>query len=85
VGVEAQVQLEMHEHSARAGDLYMLCSDGLSEMVPDEQLFTLLTNDVGLQKKASLLVAIANDNGGRDNISVVLARAGVAETPRAAK
>jgi protein phosphatase len=85
VGVEAQVLLEMHEHSARAGDLYMLCSDGLSEMVSDEQLFTLLQHDAGLQKKAALLVAIANDNGGRDNISVVLARAGVAETPRAAK
>ncbi|WP_295982920.1 Stp1/IreP family PP2C-type Ser/Thr phosphatase [uncultured Variovorax sp.] len=82
VGVEAQVLLEMHEHSARPGDLYMLCSDGLSEMVSDEQLFTLLEHDVGLQKKASLLVAIANDNGGRDNISVVLARASVAETPR---
>jgi serine/threonine protein phosphatase PrpC len=85
VGVEAQVLLEMHEHSARAGDLYMLCSDGLSEMISDEQLFTLLQHDAGLQKKAALLVAIANDNGGRDNISVVLARAGLAETPRAAK
>jgi protein phosphatase len=85
VGVEAQVLLEMHEHSARPGDLYMLCSDGLSEMISDEQLFTLLEHDVGLQKKASLLVAIANENGGRDNISVVLARAGVAQAPRAAK
>jgi serine/threonine protein phosphatase PrpC len=85
VGVEPQVLLEMHEHSARSGDLYMLCSDGLSEMVSDEQLFTLLEHDVGLQKKASLLVAIANDNGGRDNISVVLARAGVADTSRPAK
>ena len=85
VGVEAQVLLEMHEHSARPGDLYMLCSDGLSEMISDEQLFTLLGHDVGLQKKASLLVSIANDNGGRDNISVVLARAGVVEPPRTAK
>ena len=85
VGVEPQVLLEMHEHSARAGDLYMLCSDGLSEMVSDEQLFTLLEHDVGLQKKAPLLVAIANANGGRDNISVVLARAGVADTSRPAK
>ncbi|WP_295185170.1 hypothetical protein [Variovorax sp.] len=45
----------------------------------------LLGHDVGLQKKASLLVSIANDNGGRDNISVVLARAGVVEPPRTAK
>ena len=85
VGVEAQVLLEMHEHSARPGDLYMLCSDGLSEMITDAQLFTLLEHDVGLQKKAQLLVAIANDNGGRDNISVVLARADVGETSRMAR
>ncbi|MDQ0036418.1 protein phosphatase [Variovorax boronicumulans] len=84
VGVEAQVLLEMHEHSARPGDLYMLCSDGLSEMVTDAQLFTLLEHDAGLQKKAQLLVAIANDNGGRDNISVVLARADVGDTSRMA-
>lgn len=51
VGVEPQVMLEMHEHSARAGDLYMLCSDGLSEMISDEQLFTLLEHDAELQKK----------------------------------
>ncbi|KIQ35798.1 protein phosphatase [Variovorax paradoxus] len=85
VGVEAQVLLEMHEHSARPGDLYMLCSDGLSEMITDAQLFTLLEHDVGLQKKAQLLVAIANDNGGRDNISVVLARADVGDTSRMAR
>ena len=81
LGVEAQVLLEMHEHSARQDDLYMLCSDGLSEMVSDAQLFTLLRHDVGLEKKAALLVATANENGGRDNISVVLASAGVAKIP----
>jgi protein phosphatase len=54
-------------------------------MVTDAQLFTLLGHDVALQKKAQLLVAIANDNGGRDNISVVLASAGVDETLRATK
>ncbi|MDH6167257.1 serine/threonine protein phosphatase PrpC [Variovorax boronicumulans] len=85
VGVEAQVLLEMHEHSARPGDLYMLCSDGLSEMITDAQLFTLLGHDVGLQKKVQLLVAIANDNGGRDNISVVLAKADVGDTSRMAR
>ena len=85
VGVESQVVLEMHEHTARPDDLYMLCSDGLSEMVTDAQLFTLLGHDIGLKQKASLLVAIANDNGGRDNISVVLAKARVNEdTPGAA-
>jgi len=80
VGVEAQVLLEMHEHSARPGDLYLLCSDGLSEMVTDAQLFTLSRHDAGLGQKATNLLAVANENGGRDNISVILARASTAST-----
>ncbi len=75
LGIERHVALEVHEHAARPGDLYMLCSDGLTEMVSDAQLFTLLLQDAGLSEKATLLVAMANDNGGKDNISVVLARA----------
>lgn len=75
LGIERHVALEIHEHAARPGDLFMLCSDGLTEMVPEAQLFTLLLQDAGLPEKATLLVAVANDNGGRDNISVVLARA----------
>ncbi|RYF60287.1 MAG: Stp1/IreP family PP2C-type Ser/Thr phosphatase [Comamonadaceae bacterium] len=85
LGIERHVELEMHEHSVEAGDLFLLCSDGLSEMVPDAQLLTLLLQNDGLPEKATLLVATANDNGGRDNISVVLARASGAgeatETP----
>ncbi len=75
LGIERNVALEIHEHAARPGDLYLLCSDGLTEMVPDAQLFTLLLQDADLPEKATLLVAIANNNGGRDNISVVLAKA----------
>ena len=75
LGIERHVMLEIHEHDASPGDLFMLCSDGLTEMVPDAQLFTLLLQDAGLPEKATLLVAIANNNGGRDNVSVVLARA----------
>ncbi|MBS0452988.1 MAG: Stp1/IreP family PP2C-type Ser/Thr phosphatase [Proteobacteria bacterium] len=75
VGIERQVLLEMHEFDTEPGDLYLLCSDGLSEMVSDEDLFTVLLQDIELSQKATLLVAIANDNGGKDNISVVLAQA----------
>jgi PPM family protein phosphatase len=81
LGIERHVELEMHEHNVRSGDLFLLCSDGLSEMVSDAQIFTLLLQDIGLPEKATLLVATANDNGGRDNISVVLARAGGTEIP----
>ena len=75
VGVEARVGLELHEHSARPDDLFLLCSDGLTEMISDEHLFTLLSQDITVEAKTTLLVAIANDNGGRDNVAVVLAKA----------
>jgi len=75
LGIERSVDLEMHEHGARVGDLYLLCSDGLSEMVSDAEISTVLLQNCDLSEKALLLVAMANDNGGRDNISVVLASA----------
>ncbi|HZF82396.1 MAG TPA: protein phosphatase, partial [Burkholderiaceae bacterium] len=78
LGIERQVELEVNEHAAEPGDLFLLCSDGLSEMVSDAQIFTLLLQDNSLPEKATLLVAAANENGGRDNISVVLALAGSA-------
>ena len=80
LGIERSVNLEMHEHGTQPGDLYLLCSDGLSEMVSDAQLSTVLLQNCSLAEKALLLVAMANDNGGRDNISVVLASAGLART-----
>jgi len=85
VGIERHVLLEMHEFDAEPGDLYLLCSDGLSEMVSDEDLFTVLLQDIELSQKATLLVAIANDNGGKDNISVVLAQAAGISAPGGAE
>ncbi|MFT4267371.1 MAG: Stp1/IreP family PP2C-type Ser/Thr phosphatase [Xenophilus sp.] len=75
LGIESQVELEMNEHPAEPDDLFLLCSDGLSETVGDAHLFTLLLQDTTLAQKATLLVSFANDNGGWDNVSVVLARA----------
>ena len=74
IGVGPRVLLEMHDHDARPGDLLLLCSDGLNDMVGEAELCGLLLRDVGLPDKARLLVAAANENGGCDNISVVLAQ-----------
>ena len=75
LGVEMDVQLELNEHKAEPGDLYLLCSDGLSDMLLDADIAAILMQSDSLEKLAEILVLRANQHGGRDNISVVLARA----------
>lgn len=75
LGVEAQVTLEVNEHAVLPGDLYMMCSDGLSDMVDDAGIAKLLEAQAELEPLADALIAAANANGGRDNISVLLAEA----------
>ena len=74
VGVEDTVLLETHLHDVMPGDLYLLCSDGLSDMLDDESIAQLLQSSDALPEVAAALVDAANDAGGKDNISVVLAR-----------
>ena len=62
-------------HAVEPGDIYLLCSDGLSDMVTDEDMqLTLSSLKANLSLAAEQLVQQANDNGGRDNISVILVR-----------
>jgi protein phosphatase len=53
-------------------DLFLLCSDGLTDMITDEDITKLLTTGRSLEERAQTLVAVANDRGGRDNITAVL-------------
>jgi protein phosphatase len=75
LGVEDAVLLEVNEHKVEPGDIYMMCSDGLSDMVDDEGIAQILTQEVPLEQKVAQLIDAANANGGRDNISVLLAQA----------
>ena len=75
LGVEELVLLEVNEFAVQPGDLYLLCSDGLSEMVGPEELIALLAARSSLDEKAERLIEAANSQGGRDNISVVLVKA----------
>ena len=74
VGVEDTVLLETHLHDVLPGDTYLLCSDGLSDMLDDESIAQLLMSAETLPEAASALIDAANEAGGKDNISVVLAR-----------
>jgi serine/threonine protein phosphatase PrpC len=74
LGVEPNVDVEIHEQAVHKGDYYVLCSDGLSDMVEDEDIhLTISTFSANLDSVAKQLTQLANDNGGRDNVSVVMA------------
>lgn len=75
VGIDPEVEAEVHTYPVQPGDIYLLCSDGLSDMVTDEDIqLTLSSLQANLPLAAEQLVQQANDNGGRDNISVILVR-----------
>ena len=76
--MEDVVELEVNEYAVQAGDLYLLCSDGLSDMVADTAIARIIAAESGLEQKAIQLVDAANENGGRDNISVLMV--GVSES-----
>lgn len=76
LGVEDSVLLEVNEHQVEAGDLYLICSDGLSDMVADAEIARILETRGSLSARAKALIDAANAHGGRDNISVLLVKAG---------
>ena len=73
LGVEDRVLLDVTEHRVEVGDIYLMCSDGLSDMVRDQPIADIIRSNATLEQKATQLIAAANSAGGRDNISVVLA------------
>mgnify|MGYP001022631307 CR=1 FL=1 len=85
VGVEPEVELEIVGHEVQTGDTVLLCSDGLSDMLPDPAIAQVMRANDSLATAAVALIAAANAAGGRDNISVVLvhAKGGAAPTGRA--
>lgn len=75
LGVEPSVEVEVHEHDVLPDDIYLLCSDGLPDMVEDEDIhLTINTFNASLDVVSQQLVELANNQGGRDNISVMLAQ-----------
>ena len=75
VGIDADVEVEIHVHDVLVGDIYLLCSDGLNDMVEDDDIqSTLYAMQGNLPLAVEQLIQMANDNGGRDNISVILVK-----------
>ncbi len=76
LGPEPDVEVDAHTHAVRDGDVYLLCSDGLTGMISDDEVTAILRGSQTLQEAAEALVRAANQSGGRDNITVVLFRVG---------
>jgi serine/threonine protein phosphatase PrpC len=74
LGPEGVVEVDTRSYAARDGDVYLLCSDGLTTMLDEERVAQVLREHATLRDAGEALIAAANDAGGRDNITVVLLR-----------
>ncbi len=73
-GSTGDVRVEMHRVDLEAGDVVLLCTDGLTDMVADDRIATVLAAEAEPRLACERLVALANEEGGRDNITAVVAR-----------
>lgn len=75
VGTENRLEVDITEYKITTGDLILLCSDGLTDMVDDQNIREILQISHPIYIKAPMLIDLANDNGGKDNITVVMLQA----------
>ncbi len=83
IGVEASVEVDVQVESPQPGDVYLLCSDGLSRMVAAAEIEATLQSTPDLDAATKTLTDLANRGGGRDNITVILVRVDDAKPPSA--
>jgi PPM family protein phosphatase len=67
----------------QGGDVYLLCSDGLTKMLPDEVIAKVMSEETDLKAAVERLIREANERGGKDNVTVVLVRVAAPERPAA--
>jgi serine/threonine protein phosphatase PrpC len=74
LGIELDVEVDTWTYPARAGDIVLLCSDGLTSMIDEDRIAEILSSEPSLDRASERLISAANEAGGRDNITVVLFR-----------
>ena len=72
IGAKEKVQVDFYEHRLKKGDIILMCTDGLSNMVEDDEIFHIVQGGRDIVESATSLVEAAKENGGTDNIGVVL-------------
>lgn len=74
LGMKDNVLVEIQKRTTKPGEIYILCSDGLSDMVPENTMSEILSKGLSLDESAQILIDTANANGGKDNITVILVK-----------
>jgi len=74
LGTKGEATAEINETTNREGDLLLLCTDGLNSMISDDEIAGIISKDSSLEEKAKSLIEAANNNGGEDNITLVLVK-----------
>ena len=75
IGIDSKVQIDILEDVAMVNDIYLLCSDGLTDMIEDNLIKSaMIENSQNLEKATSEIIRLANEHGGKDNISVFLVK-----------
>lgn len=74
LGQRQEVEVDVSELSIQGGDILLLCTDGLNSMVSDEEILSIVSQEKELTEKCDMLIELANQNGGRDNMAVILAQ-----------
>ena len=73
IGVKENVEPDIYEYRLKKGDIILMCTDGLSNMVEDEDMFNIVKGSRDVVEAVQMLIEKANSNGGRDNIGVIVA------------
>ena len=73
IGVKEDVEPDIYEYRLKKGDMILMCTDGLSNMVEDEDMFNIVKGSRDVVEAVQMLIEKANSNGGRDNIGVIVA------------
>ena len=71
IGTEPGVKINEYIYLVNKNDIYLMCSDGLSDMISDEEIKNILNSSISFEKKSEALINAANEAGGKDNITVI--------------
>ncbi len=74
LGIDAAVEVDAEDQPVLSGDIFVLCSDGLSRMVTDADIGSILNTSLTAQEATDRLINLANENGGEDNVTVIVVR-----------